>query len=77
MFKFVEWHKEIKSNKILEIEAYYSSFSHLIDLHLSYSTKCDHAGVSFFITLLGLTLSIEFYDTRHWNCDNNIWNNSI
>jgi hypothetical protein len=36
---------------------------------------CDHAGARFELTLFGVCLSIELYDTRHWDYDHNCWEN--
>lgn len=38
-----------------------------------WSRKTDHAGISFSIGLLGAYVSVQFYDTRHWDHDNERW----
>lgn len=37
------------------------------------STRCDHAGFRFEITLLGYELAFNFYDNRHWNYEEGRW----
>lgn len=35
--------------------------------------KTDHAGVSLWLGLLGFDVGLHFYDTRHWDYENNRW----
>lgn len=48
-----------------------------IELDFGYIFKGqDHAGPEIAISLLGYTLSAQIYDRRHWDHDNNCWENS-
>ena len=38
---------------------------------LKITRHCDHAGLFFNIEVLGAWLSFNFYDSRHWNYDQN------
>ena len=33
----------------------------------------DHAGVSLWLGLSGFDVGLHFYDTRHWDYENNRW----
>lgn len=39
----------------------------IVSFGFRFSTRCDHAGVSLDIGLLGFTAMFNYYDTRHWN----------
>jgi hypothetical protein len=57
----------LTENKSLEVESFWQpSTIIVIDLH---RVKYDHAGFYFEFGLLGLSLSLNFYDRRHWNWD--------
>lgn len=45
----------------------------LFKLHISNSKKQDHAGFHLFITILGFDLEIQRIDHRHWDYDNDKW----
>lgn len=52
-------------NKFWEVELLKTN--QLIGFEFSLTTRCDHAGVFLEVGLLGFSLSINFYDNRHWN----------
>ena len=33
----------------------------------------DHAGIELSVTILGLGIVLQIYDTRHWNDETNRW----
>lgn len=45
----------------------------LFHLELEIRWKSDHAGVSLWLGLLGFDVGLHFYDTRHWDYENNRW----
>lgn len=45
----------------------------ILDIDFSWDRKTDHAGVKFHISVLGNYFGVMFYDTRHWDTDNNCW----
>jgi hypothetical protein len=52
--------------KAIEIEVSWSDYAILsagVDMHI----RRDHAGLQVDATILGLCLSFNFYDTRHWD----------
>ena len=51
------------------VNLYFDAFG-IIGFHINQSRKCDHTGFHFSVILLGLNLMIDFYDTRHWDCEN-------
>lgn len=61
---------EIKSDKEQPINIGLKLFG-IFDLSIIKKLKSDHAGIYIDISLLGLCLSFSFYDTRHWDYDNN------
>jgi len=57
-----------------EIEAGYSGWGNLFSLRLNLDTKgSNHARIGFDITLLGLMFSANIHDIRHWDYENNQW----
>ena len=36
---------------------------------------CDHAGFRFNLEIIGLSLNFKVYDSRHWDYENNCWEN--
>lgn len=56
-------------NKTWEICLYRTSI--LVGFDFGWTRKCDHAGVDVFFGLLGYTLELHLYDTRHWDYDEN------
>ncbi len=67
-----EWNK-IFCLKVFEIQLYFSS-DVVIDLELDIAwTGRDHAGLSFSVGLCGFVFEIQFYDSRHWDYENNKW----
>ena len=45
----------------------------IIGFNLDISARCDHAGISVDLSLLGHTLYLKFYDRRHWDTESNQW----
>jgi hypothetical protein len=39
----------------------------IISLSFRWTIRQDHAGMNLEIGLLGYTVSLQYYDTRHWN----------
>jgi hypothetical protein len=42
-------------------------------INLSWTHRCDHAGLNFEIAIPCLIIEFTQYDTRHWNYDNDAW----
>ena len=51
------------------INLYFDVFA-IFGFHTNLSRKCDHAGFHFSVVILGLNLIFDFYDTRHWDDEN-------
>ena len=41
--------------------------SELLVIGIDWTRRCSHAGVAVSFALFGLSVSMEWYDTRHWN----------
>jgi hypothetical protein len=41
----------------------------IVDFSIRWTTRQDHAGVMLDIGLLGYTVMLHYYDTRHWNSE--------
>jgi len=55
-------------------EAQLSNTNQLTGLNLDISFRGkDHAGPSLEVSLLGIELSLQIYDNRHWNYDKETW----
>jgi hypothetical protein len=62
----------LSKNKAVEVNFYKTS--HIINFHLNAQfVGVDHAGASVSIGLVGLSLEIRLYDSRHWNYNANRW----
>lgn len=56
----------ITKNKSIEVQLSKSGKS-LIGVSFDWATRCDHAGVMFELNLFRHFFIINFYDSRHWN----------
>lgn len=45
----------------------------IFEVHLSITARTDHAGVSAKLGLFGYSVHFSFYDTRHWDSENDQW----
>ncbi len=69
----VEKDGRITKNKHWDFQIYYTSHT-LFTIELSTHIKGnDHAGPAFGINILGLQIDFGIYDCRHWDYDNNCW----
>lgn len=48
---------------------------HLINSGFNLTTKGDHAGIQFELGVFGYSIEFQIYDTRHWDYENNQWEN--
>ena len=48
-------------------------FQSLFEFEINVDRKCDHAGVKLCVCLFGFVFRIGLYDNRHWDYDNNCW----
>ena len=66
----------ISPNKSFEYQFEFGKNSNfdLFELSLKWSTKQDHAGISFVFTIRKIIfMSLKIYDHRHWDRNNNCW----
>jgi hypothetical protein len=69
----------ISRYKRLELQvSHWSNLGEIVSIHLDtdglgWSSMHDHAGPSFDLTILWFYVSVKLYDNRHWNYDNNRW----
>jgi hypothetical protein len=61
-----------KSNKGCEIEIN-PNYILKTGFSIHQSMHCDHAGLSFEIHCIFISIIINIYDSRHWDYDNNRW----
>jgi hypothetical protein len=47
----------------------------IFDIGFKITNKCDHSGISFDLDIIGFHFYFKFYDTRHWNYEENRWMN--
>lgn len=65
--------RPITKNKYVEFEISKSNwYLFKIDIDLSFRGK-DHAGFRFEFVILGLEVSLHFYDSRHWDYKTSYW----
>ena len=67
------WNKSssIGKHKAVEFNGYRTN--RIIDLDFDLRFRGDHAGARVMLGLLGYSVELHFYDTRHWNWDTNTW----
>jgi hypothetical protein len=67
------WSKSgyITKNKAWEFNGYRTG--HIINIEFQLTFQGDHAGARLMIGLFGYEVELDFYDTRHWNYDQNTW----
>ncbi len=69
-----EWNHKLSLNKSVAVEAQYRGWPEIFVLDINTQwTGCDHAGVRFALTVLGFNIGFRFYDSRHWDTENNRW----
>jgi hypothetical protein len=62
--------------KAWELEhSYYSPM--LVDADIRWRHHTDHAGIDLALGILGYGISFRFYDTRHWDYENNTWSRYV
>jgi len=64
---------KVSKNKNIEVEILYQKEWDWFVFSFEITRKCDHAGVSFELEIIGISFQISFYDSRHWNYDKNTW----
>ncbi len=57
--------------KFLEMQIYASA--DIVSFEVDYTKKQDHAGLHFGVGFLGYNFDFNFYDSRHWDNENNCW----
>jgi hypothetical protein len=62
----------ISKNKNLELEFYKDSAIFASSFSFGPFSR-DHGGFDFSIALFGYCFSLNFYDIRHWDHENNTW----
>lgn len=67
--------RTIMPHKSLEIQiSRWSSMHRLLDIDIDTRIRGhDHAGPRLYIDILGFFISIQIYDHRHWDYDNDRW----
>ena len=67
---------KLSKNKGIEIEWFVDTqWVNYFNLNIRIDRHVDHAGIEFSIELFGITKTVKFYDFRHWDNDNNCWEN--
>ena len=59
--------------KGIESEILYNKEWSWFEFSLRWNRKCDHAGITFSLEILGLDFNFKYYDSRHWNYKENRW----
>lgn len=72
--EFFLFDKVIASHKALSVQVEHFNWTSLFGLSFDFSpTGVDHAGLFVDFTILGLSVILNLYDTRHWDYENNCW----
>lgn len=68
------YHKQLLTNKSLEIQISKFNRSSIIDFTLDlHWWGNDHAGPRIDLNVLGYMFNLHIYDHRHWDYENNCW----
>lgn len=70
---YFEFDKSISKNKALSIQVSDFKVGMLIFFEFVWHIKRDHAGLELSIGILGKELIINLYDKRHWNYEEDRW----
>ncbi len=62
----------VGKEKGIEIEVNKNPWS-WFNIHVELTRETDHAGFTFELCLFMRELSFRFYDLRHWDYENNCW----
>ncbi len=65
-------HTNPVKHKVIEFEITRDT-SMLAEAEFSVTTKTDHSGIRLNLGLLSYSVSLQLYDTRHWDNENNCW----
>lgn len=49
----------------------------LFRVYFSINGKCDHAGIFLIIRFFRYNINLNIHDNRHWDYENNCWENNI
>jgi hypothetical protein len=73
---FLNTYFQLSKNKSLELQS--GTWSHWSYFHfqLRLNRKTDHAGFYFYIEILGLYFIFQIFDHRHWDWENDCWEDS-
>lgn len=61
---------QLSEHKVLELQ--FDRTNDIIGFCLRLRLRTDHAGVFVSLALLGYDAALHFYDTRHWDRENNV-----
>lgn len=67
---YIEKAWKLSKHKSLEVQLSKAGYT-LIGVTFNWDTHCDHAGVRFDLRLFRHFFIIHFYDSRHWNDEEN------
>ena len=69
------WSTKVSKNKSIEIQFGIWEWQNAsyFDFSSRWNQKQDHAGLSLMLELFGAHFYFQFYDTRHWDDDNDKW----
>jgi hypothetical protein len=66
------WHGKLPiDHKYWEVEVMRDGY--FVQFDFTFKTKCDHAGATLAIGILGYSINITAYDNRHWDNVTNTW----
>jgi hypothetical protein len=63
--------KLIGKNKAVEFNGYRTN--HIINVDFNFKPAGDHGGARIMLGVFGFDVELHFYDTRHWDYENNTW----
>lgn len=66
------YHGPLFEHKYLEMEFIRDNF-YFFKAKLEGNWKRDHVGFDFELNLFTFAINIRFYDSRHWDYENNCW----
>ena len=73
---FVLFEKHIAAHKYFELQFSQFGLDQLIEFDLDLNWRGhDHAGPRLELSLFGYFFAVKIYDNRHWNYDENRWEN--
>jgi hypothetical protein len=70
------WSRKVSKHKAVDVDfsiAEGTPLRIIFSIDFAWDRNTDHAGLNFHLCLFDCHFGVMFYDTRHWDYDNECW----